>query len=199
MIALIAHGVISDLSHTASMLSKFKTIVAIDGGLSHLDKMGIKPSFIIGDLDSCPSALLQKYSDVPLIHDQDPDTTDLEKGLNFFASDEMAIFGALGGRIDHTLTNTILLTRFKAKAFFITEKEKLFAIDQKARLNLHIGQVVSLIPLNGPVKGITTKGLKWELKDSILSKNFIGVSNEAVSSEVEIFCQEGDLLICINH
>lgn len=37
-------------------------------------------------------------------------------------------------------------------------------------------QVISLIPFYGPVTGITTHGLKWELTKDQLDKNFISIS-----------------------
>lgn len=198
MIALIANGLISNLNSIATMVSQYETIVAVDGGLLHLDKMGIKPHYIIGDLDSCSKELLQKYHSSKVIHDCDPNTTDLEKALNFFSEEQIVVFGALGGRIDHTLTNTILLTRFKGKVQFINEKERLFALDQKAQLQLKKGQVISLIALNGQASGITTKGLKWELTEATLSKSFVGISNEVIDPEVSISCKSGDLLVCLN-
>ena len=59
------------------------------------------------------------------------------------------------------------------------------------------GQTMSLIPMNGPVLGISSKGLKWELKNQTLHKHFIGISNIALEKTVEISFLDGDLLCVI--
>jgi thiamine pyrophosphokinase len=55
-----------------------------------------------------------------------------------------------------------------------------------------------LIPINGPVSGIDTHGLKWELQDKRLDMNFIGVSNICVKEKIEISVKQGSLLCCIH-
>ena len=59
-------------------------------------------------------------------------------------------------------------------------------------------QVISLIPFYGPVAGITTHGLKWELTNDQLDKHFIGISNICLSDSCTISIKQGDLLCMIN-
>lgn len=79
--------------------------------------------------------------------------------------------------------------------------ETLFAIspDTPATFKSTRGQVISLIPLGGKTSGIKTQGLEWELEEGSLDKNFIGISNVALSDTVSIRLNEGILLCCINH
>jgi thiamine pyrophosphokinase len=199
-IALIADGHLSN--KLASAIRSYPLIVAVDNGLNFCDQFDLKPSLIIGDFDSVSKTLLEKYKSTTQIHDPDCNTTDLEKALNFlqkFHPEKLIVYGATGKRLDHTLTNLCLLSRFCGKVVFETEQETLFCIDKKASLTCSKGQTISLIPLNGEVKGITTRGLKWELENAILSKNFVGISNVAMAENVEIQCAAGDLLVCINH
>src|SRR5690348_6195146 len=131
--------------------------------------MGITPDLLLGDFDSIKSHVLEAFSTVPKQHyPSDKDKTDLELAIEFvyhLQTEKIAVFGALGGRTDHALGNLILLSRYPGKIFLEGENETLFAIPQHVELSLPVGKTLSLIPLNGPAKGIDTEGLKWPLKN----------------------------------
>jgi thiamine pyrophosphokinase len=63
---------------------------------------------------------------------------------------------------------------------------------------VEIGQTISLIPLAGIVRGINTAGLKWALNSQWLDIDFLGISNEAISTKVNVTVDEGVLLCVIN-
>ncbi len=197
-IALVANGEIEDLDLIASMIRKYPRVVAVDGGLSYCDQMEITPELIIGDFDSASEALREKYHRVKQIHTPDPQKTDLEKALELVPSQKWHVFGALGKRNDHTLTNIYLLARYPGRLFFETENELLFVIDKECSLSCKVGETLSLIPVGGEAKGITTFGLKWELNKATLSKTFVSISNITTHDRVEITCESGDLLLCLN-
>jgi thiamine pyrophosphokinase len=92
----------------------------------------------------------------------------------------------------------ILLSRYPGKIFLESDNERLFVIDKHSKFSTNPGQQISLIPMNGPVTGVRTQGLKWELDGKTLDKQFIGISNEATKSQVSISVEKGDLLCCIN-
>ena len=198
--ALIANGEFSEAS--AEKVRKCDRIIAVDGGLNHCHKWGLSPQLIIGDMDSADEAALAAFEGVlrkPF--PKDKDKTDLQLAVEYaFADGEsrLVIFGGLGRRIDHSLSNIILLTLFPGKLYIETESELLFVIGSKVTLCCDRGQTVSLIPLNGPVHGITTQGLKWELQDGSLDKHFVGISNVALHDKVVISVEQGDLLCVIN-
>ncbi len=200
-VALICNGMLDHSQEMKSRIATFPLLAAVDGGALHCRQLGLKPDLIIGDLDSCPADLLEFYSDVPCKRfPVDKDETDLELALNelmHFDTQEITLFGALGSRIDHTLSNILILSRFPSRLFIESKHERLFVIDKTVSLSCNIGQIISLIPLNGPVTGIDTDGLKWNLSKSVLDKNFIGISNQAVKSQVHITVEHGDLLCCL--
>lgn len=80
-----------------------------------------------------------------------------------------------------------------------TPHERLFAIDQShpAQLQLKIGQTLSLLPIRGPVRGINSSGLQWELRDGELSYDFVGISNLVNNEQVSISVREGSLLCVV--
>jgi thiamine pyrophosphokinase len=195
--ALIANGEITNPLVELRDVHKFDQIIAVDGGLNYCHKVGIKPHLIIGDLDSVHADFLALYPHVPKITvPEAKDETDLEIAIKHVltSATEIVVFGALGGRTDHTLYNLNLLSRYPGKIIYEAEHELVMAIDKKAELKTFVGQILSFLPLNGPVLGVMTKGLRWELVDATFDKNFMSVCNEALKEKVEINFTEGDLL-----
>lgn len=196
--AIVANGEITNYDYFNKKISLLDYIIAVDNGLHHLDKIGVSPDVIIGDLDSCSEQLLNKYSSVLIKkYPKDKDETDLELGLAFcFLKDfsKAIIFGAAGNRSDHFLGNIFSLSRYKDQAIIDSEKEEIAFIHKKKEFFLKSGQTISLIPICGPCKNITTHGLKWELKDQTLDQSFIGISNTAISNVVTVSLQTGLLL-----
>ncbi|MBI2743844.1 MAG: thiamine diphosphokinase [Chlamydiales bacterium] len=200
--ALVANGQISKHDPLISKIKTYPYLIAVDGGLNSCYMLGLVPNFIIGDLDSVQIELISKFETVPRkTFPKDKDKTDLELAIEHafsLGAQKITVFGALGGRTDHTIFNVHLLSRYPNKLFFESAEEKLFTIGKSTTLNCHVGQTISLLPLNGPVTGITTHGLKWELSDATLDKHFMGISNVALQEKVSIDAAEGDLLCVVN-
>lgn len=201
-IAVIANGVIEDYDSMIPDIKGYDLYVAIDGGLNHCAALGITPLFLIGDMDSVDPEIQKTF---PHIHEikfhRDKDATDLELGIDFLMKKNpksITIFAGFGERVDHSLATIMLLTRYRGKLFLETKTEILGVIDKTLELTTQMGQTFSLIPLNGPAKGITTDGLKWELSNAQLDKNFIGISNEALSQSILVSVKSGDLLFSIH-
>jgi thiamine pyrophosphokinase len=199
--ALIANGELPFSEKMVAKIRSYSTIIAVDGGLNHCHKLGFQPHVLIGDLDSVDQENLTRFEKIPhLTFPRDKDQTDLELGIEYALKQHakrMVVYGALGGRIDHTLFNVHLLSRYPGALFIETDSEQLFVINKKVELNCTIGQTLSLIPLNGPAKGITTRGLKWELNHAKLDKHFMGISNVALREKIQIHVDDGDLLCTI--
>ncbi len=199
--ALVANGNVSDDSIVAHRLKQFKRIIAVDGGLNHCHRLGILPDLIIGDFDSVAPGLLEQYPHVlQRIFSPDKDETDLELALKEVMADNegvVTVFGGLGLRTDHTLANLHLLRRYPGRVVLEGNHERIFAIAGKGEIPCRVGQVMSLIPLGGPVRGVTTSGLRWDLRDAVLDKNFLSVSNECTENVVSVVIAEGDLLCCL--
>lgn len=197
-VAFIANGQIDSVEKIKPLVLKHERVIAVDGGLVYCEKMGIRPDLIIGDFDSCPEGLLKQYEDVPKKHlAKEKDETDLEAAIEEARKkgfEKGTVFGGWGRRIDHSLTNALLLARFPGVLSLETENEVVFAIAKKVEIECFAGQTLSLIPLSGPADGITTKGLKWELKEGRLDQQFIGVSNLCLGARAEIRIKSGALL-----
>lgn len=196
-VAIIANGEIEFPELIRPLILRHSRFIAVDGGLIHCAKMEIRPHVIVGDFDSCPKSLLDQYEGVSKISlKKEKDETDLEIAIEEIGPEQITLYGAWGHRVDHSLTNILLLTRYPGMKIE-TETELLFAINGNASLDCVIGQTLSLIPINGPVKGVKTEGLKWELDRRTLDRNFIGISNIALKTNIQIEIESGTLICCL--
>lgn len=201
-IALVANGAIHDLDKIAKRIQAHEYVIAVDGGLCYCEQMGIVPNLIIGDLDSAPFELLGRYPTIPVRrYLTDKDETDLELAVQATYSPEVeriTVFGALEKRTDHAVGNLHLIRRYPQKVFLETEDETVFAIEGDIEIPCSIGQMVSFLPLGGPVTGVCSKGLKWELRDASFTKNFLSISNVCLEAPIQLSIKHGDLICCLH-
>lgn len=155
---------------------------------------------LIGDFDSISATVRKKFSHITQIHTPDQNQSDLEKTLAYLfdsGAEKITVCGAVGKRLDHTMTNICLLSRYPDKVHFETDAEVCVAALKTCVLKCQVGQILSLIPASTYVTQIYTQGLKWELSGQDLSKNFVGISNVCLNTEVAIRFETGDLIICM--
>jgi thiamine pyrophosphokinase len=181
-------------------------IIAVDGGVRYTSAFGLHPHIIIGDLDSAPSDLLQQAREAGaqiLTYLPEKDETDLELALSLAAEREanpIYLLGALGGRLDQSLSNIHLLTMpglAGRHVYLMDGNETSWLADPEgAVIRGAIGDTVSLIPLNGDVLNIRTQGLYYPLHGERLRFGAArGVSNLMRSEEAVITHGGGHLLI----
>jgi thiamine pyrophosphokinase len=206
-ILLFANGPMADIEAIRSVTQAKDILIAVDGGLRHLVRLGLTADLIIGDLDSADPEQVQSFRAQGIEVRQyaaEKDQTDLE--LAIFAALDMQpgkiwVLGALGGRIDQTLANIFLLTKSKLSGTdirLIDAEQEVFLIRHSAQLAGEPGQRVSLLPLLGPVKGIRTQGLKYPLENETLyPEQTRGISNVMTSDSAVVEIGEGRLL-CIH-
>lgn len=186
--------------------NKFDYIIASDRGLEILDKFDIKPNYIIGDFDSIDKKILNKYINTDIeIKELNPekDYTDthmaikLAKELN---SSQIAIVGAIGTRIDHTIANIHIIKEAldnDIECKIIDERNEIQLINKRTIIEKDKKyKYVSLIPLTSKVEGLTLKGFKYKLSNETLEiGHSIGVSNEQVEEYAQIDLKKGTLIL----
>lgn len=174
-------------------------VIGADGGGNILLAQGILPEVVIGDLDS-----FQKPdgAEFLIIHDPDQETNDLEKALMYAREQGVTsctVLGAFGKRMDHSLKNLSVMQQFTSqfdRLTFLDDELEACMVGSEMVGQLPIGSIVSLFPLSGKVKGITTKGLKYALNDEELENGVRdGTSNENISRTFSIKVKEGQLVV----
>ena len=112
---LFANGEVDPYGFLEKLITDKDFLVAVDGGLRHLEALGLPPDVLIGDLDSVTPAQIERLiaSQTEVIKFPiEKDETDLELALVEVVKrgvEEIVIIGGLGGRIDQTLANLFLL------------------------------------------------------------------------------------------
>jgi len=186
-------------------------LVAADSGLILAEAAGLRPDWIIGDMDSLGGVIggedrLRSYPPERVIrHTADKDFTDTELALALLwekGCDEAWIAGGGGGRIDHLFGIRDLFEREKFPRRWITAAEDIYCIDGNAAggsltINLEQGDVVSVFPLGGSPWKAESKGLKWPLNNVQWERGLYGLSNAAVTPEVEIYVKQGRFMVIL--
>lgn len=201
-IAIIANGEVDNYAATKKKLQCADYIVACDGGLRHAEVMSIWPDAIIGDLDSAPSSYLSacKLRGIPLYtYPTEKDDTDLALAMTYaiaMPASSIVIFGALGGRIDHTIANFhVLAMAKKIPAEIWDENTSVQIVFERLRLQQEDYKTISLVPLSTEVTGIKTQGLVYPLSGETLRLGVVrGVSNCFNNNEASIVIESGVLL-----
>jgi len=203
--AVFVHGRRLKKDRVLEFLKKFDTILCADGGVKHVLAYGLIPYVVVGDQDSITPLVKKQLANKKvtwITHPPEKNFTDSELTINYAIDqefDEFIIFGVSGTRLDHVLSNILYLSyHTKTLKITIVEDYQTIIVLKRGRIDLtgKKGQQVSLIPLDKEVYGISTRGLKWELKNATLEfGKTIGVSNEFVGEKVTVSVKKGPLLV----
>ncbi|HOU42725.1 MAG TPA: thiamine diphosphokinase [Anaerolineaceae bacterium] len=204
---LFVNGQLEDPGALRLILKPASLWIAVDGGLTHLRRLGLEPDVVIGDLDSVePGDLtyLEPFGIKVLQYPPAKDETDLELAIQYALEQgcqSICIVAGLGGRLDHTLGNLFLLLNPRLADIDIRLDDGLveaFLIRREATIQGAEGDLVSLVPLEGSATGICTEGLQYPLKDeTLVSHQTRGISNRMLGSSARVELREGKLL-CIH-
>ncbi len=197
--AIIGNGEVKDYDFLKKAADGFD-IIAVDGGLNHIDKIDRKPVILIGDFDSVNEEIFVKYSDVKKLEFQsEKDETDTELALDYAIKnyDEIVLLAMTGYRADHMISNLFLLKTVKdssKKIYILDEKSKIFYGKKDNSFDVNIGDLVSIIPITDTV--LTTENLKYPLnEDTLFFGKPRGVSNVCLSNKIKITSSSGEFLI----
>lgn len=180
-----------------------KTVIYADAGYLHASVIGDKEVLaVVGDFDSLGSAPKgQKIVELEV----EKNYTDGERALRYAYEkgyDDITIYGAFGGKIEHVLGNIALLSIAKnlgITAKIIDNDTVVELIDGKSCLFLKKGEKVSLIPYGGECSFEYSKGLYYPLDNLTLTPSDTrGISNEASQDKVEIMISSGRALVIYN-
>lgn len=168
-------------------------VIAVDGGLVYLDRLGIMPDLVLGDFDSLPEEFAGCLTDLeqnkkipvkrfPSVKD-DTDTMaacriGIERGYRRFV-----IYGATGGRVDHTMANIQTLSWLKkhGASGTLIDRSGYMKVAENETICFEEGlrATFSLFALEKEVTGITIRGMKYPLENASVTCDYpIGVSNE---------------------
>ena len=198
---IIGNGTIRSYERIKEYIRKDDFIICADGGINHAEKLGIRPDILIGDFDSSDPELL--FNDVGRIeYPSRKDFTDGELCVKYAVEhgyDEVLLLAMTGTRADHTLNNMLMLSQCR-RGMAIDEYNEIYYLKNKIIRENKKGMTLSIIPVNGNITGITTKGLEYPLNNEALYfGESRGNSNVIISDYCEITVSGGQALVILNN
>lgn len=200
---IIANGESCSSELTGQLLEWNPFVVVLDRAILRVIDLKIKVDLLIGDFDRglAIKEIMEHHFPVEIIHDEDQESTDLEKALKLLIRrgyPSVNIIWATGRRADHTIGNLTDISKYSDQINIVMydDYSRIIVLPKSFEKWYTKGTPVSLIPI-GTVKGIKTKGLKYELNNEelILGKR-IGTSNETLTDgHMSISYDEGKLLL----
>ena len=176
-------------------------ILCADSGLHLAERLSLAPDLVLGDFDSLggvPENL--PHITVP-VEKVDTDTmlaarVALEKGFR-----DIRIYGAFGGRLDHTLANLQTLEFLRsagADAVLVGTGNLAFLMQagETRRIPRREGWTLSLFAWSEQCTDVSAAGVYYPLEHGTLTRSFpLGVSNHVTAEEAVITCGSGVLLV----
>jgi thiamine pyrophosphokinase len=176
-------------------------LLAADSGADHLARIGLRPSAVIGDLDSISAATRDWLGEEILIPRPEQDRTDLDKALEhaFATLDlaELTVLAAMGGRPDHEVGNLGLLARLHMgdRLRFEGQDHRILALEGEAVLAARPGEVWSFWSYD-PTILVSVEGVRWPVRDAPLdASGRPSISNRAVDNQVRVVANGGPVVV----
>lgn len=188
-------------------------VIAADGGLLRAERLGLRPTLLVGDLDSLPARDIDRAGAAGIpVHRARPDKDESDGELAVLAAiasgaRRITLLGAFGGRLDHALANLGLLAHpalVGREACFLDADARVVLVTAPApdggsvvrALPGPVGSTVSLLPFGGDVAGVTTRGLRYPLRDESLTVGPArGLSNVREAADAGVTVRSGRLLV----
>jgi thiamine pyrophosphokinase len=181
------------------------TVLAADSGIELAQSLGLPIHLAIGDFDSVGAdALARAEAEGALVerHPAAKDATDLELALDAaraLGPRRIVVLGGHGGRLDHLLGNALLLAHDAYAAIEVVAQlgpARIAVVRSGLELTGSAGDVVTLLPVQGPAAGVVTAGLRYPLDHEDLHPGSTrGISNELVDPTARVTLRSGVLLV----
>ncbi len=182
---------------------EFDCVVAADGGYAHVNAAGCVADVVIGDFDSLGYV---PEGDAVITHPTHKDKSDLELALDYIIErdyQQVVVYGALGGRLDHSVANLQMCARFAEAGMNIL----LVGADSIVSILVGPGSLelpaswgtVSVFSAVDVARGVTERGMEYSLDNATLTnRTTLGLSNELIGQSATISVDEGTLYIFQN-
>lgn len=197
-----AHGEVGEKEFRKIGNERFDLVIAADGGALNALRGGYLPDYVVGDLDSITAGVEEQLPGAKLVSRPSQELNDLEKTLQFceeLGVREITLLGIGGKRLDHTLNNLSVLSRYDERFYFTIYDaySRIYLVRKRWEYSGAINQLISLIPL-GRVEGVVTEGLAFPLKNEpLVFGEREGLSNYIVSNPARVRIRSGLLFIFV--
>lgn len=204
---VLSNGTIDDPALLRRRLAGWghAAVIAADAGLRHAGPLGLAADLVVGDFDSLDAGRRAGLEAAGVeVHPLPPakDETDLELALLEAVArgaEQIVVLGAIGGRLDMTLANLLLLTHPRLAGVRVEvwhDAQTAWLIRPPGEdVSGQPGDTLSLIPLGGDAHGVTTTAMAYPLIDEVLAYGPArGVSNVLTDARAHVALRAGLLL-----
>lgn len=197
---IVLNGILPSKGRIQTHLKEADIILCANGGSDRALAGGIKPDYVIGDLDSVSENTRARLPEDRFIHRPSQYSTDLEKTLDFAIEkniESVVVVGITGNRLDHQICNLNILEKFCRRLEITTVDDGGLGcfVREELKFEGEIGQGVSIFAFRRS-EGITSEGLRYPLENAAMEWAVNdGLSNEIVENPVEIKVQKGVLFV----
>lgn len=175
------------------------TVIAADGGVCHLQKLGISAHVVLGDFDSL--GYTPEGANVFPVEKDDTDAMLAVRHGLALGCKEFLLYGCLDGpRLDHTIANLQLLQYLAdhgARGTLVGLTHAATLIQNETLVFPGKPQgIFSVFCLGPDAAGVTIRGGKYPLENGVLTAGFpLGVSNHFLETEATITVENGSLTV----
>lgn len=177
-------------------------ILCADGGYRYARALGLEPDYLVGDFDTLleqeipPACRIQRH---PVQKDDTDSMLAVKLGLSL-GFRRFVLYGAVGGRLDHTLANVqtlLYLHAHGAEGILLGEWDEVLLHPPGRRLYpARPGSYFSVFSLTPVCRGVCLEGTEYPLQDAELTAGFpLGVSNHILGEQAAVTLGEGMLLL----
>jgi len=204
---IVGNGAFPKKAYPLYLLHTADYIICCDGAIRHLDRIGITPDAIVGDLDSISKNLKNKYSE-SIVHNPDQETNDLTKAFRYLQehcpeAGCIHILGATGLKEDHTIANISLLAEYAKKLAgcgasidMVSDFSTIIALTDSASIEIGKGRKVSIFTADPSLK-IKSAGLEWPTDSVEFDNWWKGSLNRASEDSISLFFSHPSTAILI--
>lgn len=174
-------------------------LIAADGGLQHLEALGLRPHSILGDFDSL--GYVPEGAEVFPVEKDDTDAMlAVRQGLRLGHGSFILYGGMEGPRLDHTIANlqTLGFLADHGAVGFLPGEHQTATVIRNGELTFPAAApgTVSVFCLGPDARGVDLIGLKYPLEGGTLTAGFpLGVSNRTLGGPATIRVAHGSLLV----
>lgn len=195
---IVGNGTLTDYTRLRKEASGADLVLCADGGYKHALNAGVKIDFVIGDFDSSEEPKnIEKY-----VFPTRKDYTDSELCIHYaneHGCDEIVMFAVTGTRLDHSLTNILLLKQCK-NGCIVDANNEIYLLENKFAVRGRKGKTLSVIPVYGDLCGVSAVGTEYPvLGETLYFGESRGNSNIITDDYCEITAESGMAVIIINN
>ena len=189
-VVILANGTFPASDRVKSYFFLCDKLVCCDGAVESALANGRIPDFIVGDCDSIPPELAERFRE-RIVRITEQDTNDLTKAFRFCVErrwNRLVILGAAGKREDHTLGNISRLADFAEDVDdvrMITDDGVFLAVKNSCAIKTYPRAQVSIFSFD-PNQEITSSGLKYPLNRLRLPRWYVATLNEVISDRFSL-------------